>query len=230
MTVVVRRIGPAALALALSFSLAACGGGDKDETPKPKETGSQSGSPSASATSTGDASGMTMWGAALGFGEPARFAWKPRRKIDGVAEVAVTGVRQVSMTEFSGFKLDDAMRKSTPYYVAVKVTNIGDSDLRGVELPLFLDNGSDVLHPPANITGKFKPCGNRVLPDEFQPNATTDLCLVFLAGEGTTLQGVALQTSDSPEPITWTGEVEKPAKGKKGKGAKKKGADAPQGD
>lgn len=224
------RLAPAVLALALSFSLTACGGDDEDDKAKSDKETSQA--PSTAATSSGDASGMTVWGAELGFGEPARFTWKPRRKIDGVAEVTVTGVRQVTMAEFAGFKLDDAMRKSTPYYVSVKVTNIGDSDLARVELPLFLDNGSDVLHPPANITGKFKPCGNRVLPDEFQPNASADLCLVFLAGEGTSLRAVALQTSDSPQSITWTGEVEQPAKRdkKKGKGATKKGAEEPTGD
>ncbi|MFS3128809.1 hypothetical protein ACLM5J_10440 [Nocardioides sp. Bht2] len=216
------RLVPAALALVLSFSLVACGGDDKEKKAEPKAETSQ---PSATdgATPTQDASGMTVWGATLAFGDAARFTWKPRRKIDGVVEVAVSSVKQVTMDQFSGFKLDDAMRKSTPYFVTVKATNIGDSDLGGIELPLFLDNGSDVLHPPANIAGKFKPCGNSALPDEFQPNATADLCLVFLAVPETSMRAVALQTTESPQPITWTGAIEKPAKKGK-KGAKKKGA------
>lgn len=219
-----RRSAPAAIALLLV--VAGCGLGNDEE--KGDATPSTDPTPSVQATTGGVGDGddeTTPWGTALGYGEAARFEWSPKADLDGTVEVRVDAVERAKIQAFSGFKLDEAMRASTPYYARVSVTNLGETDLGGVELPLFLDNGTDVLYPPANITASFKPCPNRVLPESFGAGESAQLCLVFLAGEGTTLRAVALQTAESTDQIEWTGPLSKPGEsGKKGKQDGKKGS------
>ena len=107
------------------------------------------------------------------------------------------------------------MKKSTPYYVHVKVKNTGNTNLAGVELPIFLDNGSDVLFPSARITSSFKPCPTQALPKKFTEGKKAKLCLVFLAAAKTKLEAIAMRPTEQTEPITWTGKITTPAKPKK---------------
>ena len=120
------------------------------------------------------------------------------------------------MKDFAAFKLDKAMKASTPYYVHVKVKNNAATNLSGVELPIFLDNGSDVLFPSARITSSFKPCPSQPLPEKFTKGKKADLCLVFLAAPKTKLEAIAMRPTEQTEPITWTGKITKPAAAKKG--------------
>ena len=84
-----------------------------------------------------------------------------------MAKLSVDKLTQVPIQTFAGFQLNDAMRRSTPYYVNVTIENTGNTDLAGTLPPLYLDNGTDVLHPPADITSAFKPCPSRPLPEKF---------------------------------------------------------------
>ena len=119
------------------------------------------------------------------------------------------------MKDFAGFQLNPAVKASTPYYVQIAVENLGESDLSGVGLPVYLDNGSDVLIPAAAINSAFKPCPSRPLPAKFVKGQKANLCLVFLAPQGTSLKVIALRPSEAQEPITWTGAITNPVPPKK---------------
>ena len=111
----------------------------------------------------------------LALGEVAPLSWQPKADLKGDVDVSVDRLdRQVSRTS-PRFKLDKAMKTSTPYYVHVKVKNTGNTNLAGVELPIFLDNGSDVLVPLGPVTSSFKPCPSQPRPRS-SPRARRPSC------------------------------------------------------
>ncbi|MDP2774697.1 MAG: hypothetical protein Q8O61_14185, partial [Nocardioides sp.] len=62
-------------------------------------------------------------------------------------------------------------------------------------------------------------------PKKFGPGASSQVCLVFLAPEGSQLEAVSFRPSQDFNPITWTGTITKPLpdRPKKSKGTKSKG-------
>lgn len=209
-----RTVRVSSVLLAAALALSACGGGEDDAG------GSEESSSPSATQSSGDAT--TDPGTSLDFGETATVTWQPKKDLEGTVDVTVQGATLAPKGDFAGFTMDKAMRKSTAYYVKVRAKNTGKTNLGGFELPVFLDNGTDVLFPPAKFASSFKPCTGRDLPDKFGPGKSARLCLVFLAGEGTTLQSVSLRADEDEATIDWSGKVTKPGKAaKKGKGAMK---------
>ncbi|WP_110205209.1 hypothetical protein [Nocardioides daejeonensis] len=212
------RIG--ALVLASTLVLSACSlGSDKDDKKKDKET---SGEPTAQGTPDVGDNGMTAWGADLEFGETARVPWAPKQKLKGAVEITVTRVEQVPMKAFEVFKLTDDQKKGSGYYVRATAVNVGNADLGGFALPLWLDDGSDVIYPPVNIPSAFKPCSDRVLPEKFAPGDKAKVCMVFLSGPGQQLRSIALQPAEGIDQIDWTGSLSQPTKPGAKKGKKQK--------
>jgi hypothetical protein len=218
----VSRLAPVALVAALVLS--GCGGGDDGDSAADNPS-SDGGSSSSSATDGGSASssgGSTSADATpqpgdeLALGESAPLRWDPKENLQGDVDVTVERIDKSTMKDFAAFKLDKALKASTPYYVHVKVKNNAATNLSGVELPIFLDNGSDVLFPSARITSAFKPCPTRPLPEKFTKGKKADLCLVFLAAPKTKLEGIAMRPTEQTDPITWTGKITKAAAAKKG--------------
>jgi hypothetical protein len=205
------------LALVAALALSGCGGDDGGDDGSGGST--RAGGDSTISTNGPDGDGSTgpQPGDELALGEAAPLAWQPKQGLDGQVEVSVDRMDQSTMKDFSAFKLDRAMKRSTPYYVHVSVENTGTANLSGVELPIFLDNGSDVLFPSARITSSFEPCPSRPLPKGFTEGKRAKLCLVFLAAEKTKLQAIAMRPTDDVEPVTWTGDVTRPAQPKKQK-------------
>ena len=208
----------ASLALVAVLALSGCGGDDGGD--------GSGGSTSAGGDSTistsgpSDSEGTPEPGSELALGETAPLTWQPKAGLEGQVDVSVDRLDRTTMKEFSSFKLDRAMQRSTPYFVHVTVKNTGTSNLSGVELPLFLDNGSDVLFPPARITSSFKPCPSQPLPQRFTEGKRARLCLVFLAAEKTRLQAIAMRPTEDTESITWTGKITRPAQPRKKDDAK----------
>ena len=115
------------------------------------------------------------------------------------------------MEDFDDFILDEEAKQSTPYYVDAEVENIGKSDLgRAWTPPLYLVNGKDVLVRASRLQGRFAPCAAKPLPRKFKPEASTEVCLVFLVANHGTLRSVSFRPRPEYEPISWTGTVAKP--------------------
>ena len=211
------RLAPLALVAALALS--GCGGDDGGEG-----TGGSTSAGGDSTISTngpdGDGSQAPKPGDQLALGDSAPLTWSPKQGVEGEVDVTVNRLDRATMKDFSAFKLDRAMKRSTPYYVHVTVKNTGTANLSGVELPLFLDNGSDVLFPAARITSSFKPCPSQPLPKQFTEGKRARQCLVFLAAEKTKLQAIAMRPTEDTEPITWTGKITRPVQAKQKAAAK----------
>lgn len=195
--------------LGLALATAACGGDDPEtaSTPAPSEPGLE--------LPTGDVevpegTALTEAGTTLDFGEAATVAYQAGRGRGSVVDLTVLGVRTGRVQDLAAFQLDAATRASTPYYVRVRVANVGTGDLARAGVPLFAVDGDDTLIQASSFTTSFEPCPSTPLPARFGPGARTTTCLVYLAPDGGELTAMSYRPQQRYEAITWTGEVQPP--------------------
>ena len=165
--------------------------------------------PTSGGSTTGESSPQdtTAPGTELDLGDAATVAWRPASDPEGALELTVEAVRQGRMADFDGLVASGAVEGARPYYVEVRVTNAGDTDLGGLDVPLYLLDTSDTLGPPWAFAEPFRPCRSRPLPKSFGPGDSAGMCLVFLARAGSTYAAMAFQPTPDQEPVTWTGEA-----------------------
>lgn len=193
--------------VALALTTAACGGDDEPQEPAATEA-----SPSV-ALPTGDVEvpegvELTPSGTSLDFRETATVAYEAGRGRGSVLGLTVLGAQEGRVRDLSAFQLDDVTRASTPYYVRVRVANLGEEDLGGTAVPLFAVDGRDTLVQPSSFTAEFARCPSTPLPESFAPDDTVTRCLVYLLPDAGTLEAVSYRPLQSFEAITWTGDVE----------------------
>jgi hypothetical protein len=162
----------------------------------------------------------TAPGTRLTFGEPATLVWQPTATLTGAVELSVESVAEQAPSVFEGWQVDDAMAASRPYFVSVSLANVGESDLAGQAVPLYLRDDAGRLGEPWTLGGDFTPCQSGPLPTPFGPDDSADLCLVYLAPDGARVQDMVFEPTEGYDPIVWTGEVAEPAT-KKDKASKK---------
>ena len=156
-----------------------------------------------------DPADATEPGSELDLGDTATVAWRPASDLEGVLELSVDRVREADTADFDGLVAPGAVEGARPYYVDVTVANAGDSDLGGLDVPLYLHDDSDSLGPPWAFTEPFRPCRSRPLPASFAPGDTHRTCLVFFARAGSAYDSMVFQPTPDREAIAWTGEAEK---------------------
>ncbi|GAB2458830.1 hypothetical protein GCM10027062_43380 [Nocardioides hungaricus] len=163
---------------------------------------------------------LTAPGSQLAVGDHAVVAYQPRQGLIGALDIQVRRLERVPIGDLSAWQLSAAQQKSTPYYVSARIENVGDTDLGGREVPLYIVNDDNVLVEPTPFASSFKPCPSTPFPKRFKPGASVRSCLVFLAPDKGRLVAVSFRPDETFNPITWTGDIEKPQKPKKGKGKK----------
>lgn len=211
-----------ALGLAASMALAACSG-DDSETPEPQ---SQQEAPSASESSPpyldvpADVE-LTAQGTELEVGEPATVAYEPRQGMIGALDIKVTSLERAGFSLFEGFELTKKTRKTAPYFVRARVTNVGETNLGERPVPLYMVDGENRLIEASVFGGEFKPCDGSTFPKRFRNGDSVKVCLVYLAPDKGDLTAVSFRPSQDFNPVTWTGEVGK-AGAKETKKAKNK--------
>jgi len=222
-----------ATVLAGALLLGGCSG---DDSKTPASTGS--GSPSAGSSSGGSAAApylpvpdgveLTPQGTQLGVGNEAVVAYEPRQGTVGVLDIRVTSLEKTTFKKsFQGWQLDKRTLSTTPYFVHAQVRNVGDSDLGGRPVPLYIVDGDNTLIEPSTFASSFKPCPSQPFPKKFGSGAHLLTCLVYLAPKHGDLTAVSFRPSQEFNPITWTGEVTeapapKPDAGHKSSGGKNK--------
>lgn len=204
------------LTLASSLVLAGCSGdGDSPE-------GEESQDPTASEAAEAylpvpEGVELTAQGSTLEVGETATVAYEPRQEKVGVLDIEVTSLEKASFDLFVGWELTKQTRSATPYFVRATVTNVGDSNLGGRPVPLYLVDGENRLVESSIFTGSFKPCDDASFPKKFAAGDRLRACMVYLAPDKGELTAVSFRPTQEFNPITWTGEVEPAAGTRDGK-------------
>ena len=185
-----------------ALALSACGGGDGEKpTTKPSVT-----LPTANVSVPAGVT-LTKAGTQLKFGDKATVAYEPNAQRNTVLELTVTGATQGSIDDLSAYVLDERTKASTPYYVNVSLTNVGDGDVGQTPIPLWAVDNDNTLIQASSFTNSFTRCPSTPLPTSFAPSATENACLVFLVPDHGTLTGLSFRPLQAVAPIVWTGTV-----------------------
>jgi hypothetical protein len=152
---------------------------------------------------------LTDPGAELAFGDSASVVYEVDRR-GTVLDLTVKKATRGSLKDFSAYVLNAYTKKSTPYYVNVTVENVGQGGLGAADIPLWGVDANDTLLPAASFTTDFAKCESKPLPRRFQPRASVDTCLVYLAPNKGTLTAVSFRPTQQFDPIVWKGAVVTP--------------------
>jgi len=196
------------LAVLVVAALALTGCGEKEKEPTTESTLPKAAEQTAVPVPTGVT--LTEYGTELEFGQAAVVAYTPNAKKRTILEITVNSVKQVSVDEFSAYRLEDRTKKSTPYFVKVTVKNVGEGDVGQTPIPLYLaDNRTPpVLINPSTFDGvPFAKCPSPRLSASFGPGDSMDACLVYLAPDGGRISAMSFRAIQEFAPILWDGEV-----------------------
>ncbi|MDR7251045.1 hypothetical protein J2X46_000017 [Nocardioides sp. BE266] len=197
------------LTTVLALSLAGCAGSEPEADDEPT---------SAATTAVDEG---TAPGTDLAYGDSATLVWKPTSELTGELELSVDAVAEQRRSVFDGWTTDEAMETARPYFVTVRVTNAGESDLGGQVVPLYLRDDRGTLGAPWTLGGDFTACQSGPLPAPFASGESAELCLVYLAPDGAKVEDLVFEPTEGYDPISWTGDVATPAKQKPRTGRKR---------
>jgi hypothetical protein len=158
---------------------------------------------------------LTSPGTVLTLGEAAKVSWQPNQKQVGVLKLAVTKLERVPISAFHDWRLDPATRKSTPYFVQTKVTNLGKSNLSHVPVPLYLLDRRNTLLQASTFRAQFPACPSTPLPAKFTHGKKASVCLVYFAPDHGKLSAISFRPTQDFDAITWHGPLTKPSKHQK---------------
>jgi hypothetical protein len=204
------RITAWAIAAVAVPGLAACSGtstGSSPASPGSSATGSTSSSTPSQASSQpaaqGQAAGsgsLTPPGAHLAFGGPATVGWVPPSQDTGTGahrgiklRVTVVSIQKGTMADFRNVQLNGTERKSTPYYVQLRVTALSstpppkDSD-PAITFTAIDDRGQQ--QQSITFLGTFSRCDDPMPPKQFVSGKTYETCLAYLIPGGGSIQKV----------------------------------------
>jgi hypothetical protein len=160
---------------------------------------------------------ITPPGTKLSFGQTATVAYEPNTQRKTVLQLTVTRVQQGRISDLAAYVLDRQARRSTPYYVHVKVRNAGTGDVGHTDVPVWLVDQDNTLIHASGFTNRFAACPSTSLPAKFGPGASEDACLLYLVPDHGHVTAMSFRPLQRYAPITWTGQVSQPKAHRPGK-------------
>ena len=130
----------------------------------------------------------------------------------GVLNVKVRKVVEADIKALQNWQLDAAGRGSSLYYVTMTVANVGDQDLSGQRIPLYVLDGANALVESSAFKKEFKPCPSPALPDGFVTGEKVTVCQAYLVPKRGEVDAVTFRPTEKFNPITWVGKVTEPEK------------------
>lgn len=183
----------------------ATGGGNQPTATATAPASSAPASPSAAAAG---ANGLTPPGTHLGFGTAATVGWVPPTLDTGTGahkglklQVTVESIQKGTIADFTNIDLNAAEKKSTPYYVRVRLTALGnvappkDND-PALTFTAIDDRGQE--QDNITILGTFQRCDDPSPPTSFANGKSYQSCLTYLIPGGGSIKSV--EWKDGPAP------------------------------
>ena len=195
-----RRRGLLGVPVAVALLLSGCSGDGSDEPTGESTT-------AADYLPVPDDVELTELGSELELGDTATVAWEPDQKTVGVLDLTVTRMERASFKQFVGWNITEKTRQYTPYFLHAKATNVGETDLGGVRVPLYGVDGDNLLLEAWEFPSTFKPGPSEDLPAKFRPDDSTTTCLLVMAPDRGELVATSFRPVEEFAPIVWTGEV-----------------------
>lgn len=192
------------LTAAMALVLTGCGGNGENPDGDAAPTGTPSAEPYLPVP---DGVELTPQGSELAVGETGTVAYELSQGKVGALEITVTSLEKASFDLFVGWELTKDIRKTAPYFVRAKVTNVGENDLGKRPVPLYAVDGENRLIESSLFTGSFKPCDDASFPKRFKTGDTLKACMVYLAPGKGDLTAASFRPSQEFDPIVWTGEL-----------------------
>jgi len=195
------------------LALAGCGGSTKTvtqrvATPPAATTTAAETATTDAATPAATSGGLTPMGSTLKIGDPALIAYDDATN-HKKSRIQVTPVKieKGTIDDFKNIDLDGKQKTSTPYYVTMKVKNVGKGDLSGTDPASFIDGVDDRGQEQSNIIffGTFDRC-NSDKAKSLKPGESYSSCLAYLIAGGGSIVGmrwVHFDEKTSKSDINW---------------------------
>ncbi len=216
-TVHKRRIVFAASAVALGLGLSACNGDDGESAAKESPAASASASAPASSEPSSEsptddsgnggeapAGDVTAPGTKLKTGDRAVLPFRYTSDKQGTIAVTVTAIEKGAESDMAAF--GDKAKGMTPYFIKMKVENVGGTDLSYASLKLdgVLDGGAGTgVILMGDIPGK---CDRETAPRDFTTKGATYETCSLAATKTAPVTGAEYDEGDtySDNPVVWT--------------------------
>ena len=122
------------------------------------------------------------------FGTPAIVDYEPggSPKPTYRLQLTVLGIKKGSQTELDGVELEKSEQGKTPYYVTLRIQNIGSGDAAAEEnqpaaaFQAIDDRGQQGQE--LTVLGNFRPCPNVNQPKQFTRGVTYQTCVIYMVG------------------------------------------------
>ena len=226
------RIAAWAIAAVAVPGLAACSGTSSGSSPASPSTSAAAGTsspvqspassqPAAQGRTAGSGS-LTPPGTHLALGGPATVGWVPPSQDLGTGahkgiklQVTVVSIQKGTMADFRNVELNGNQRRSTPYYVQLRVTALSNASVPKDSDPAITftaidDRGQE--QQSITFLGTFSRCDDPTPPKQFVSGKTYQSCLAYLIPGGGSIQkvqwdnGPAAANAVTPyfdRPIVW---------------------------
>jgi hypothetical protein len=226
------RIAAWAIAAVAVPGLAACSGSSPASSGSSPTASSSAGTSSPAQSPTGSQSAaqgqtagsgsLTPPGTHLAFGGPATVGWVPPSQDLGTGahkgiklQVTVVSIQKGTMADFRNVELNGNQRRSTPYYVQLRVTALSNASVPKDSDPAITftaidDRGQE--QQSITFLGTFSRCDDPTPPKQFVSGKTYQSCLAYLIPGGGSIQkvqwdnGPAAANAVTPyfdRPIVW---------------------------
>jgi hypothetical protein len=179
-------------------ALVLCGCGGSTKTVTERVTAPAAATTTTEATTTEAATpaatsgGLTPLGSTLKIGDPAVIAYddSSNHKKSRI-EVTPVKIEKGTIDDFKNIDIEGKEKTATPYYVTMKVRNVGKGDLSGTDPASYIDGIDDRGQEQNNIIffGTFDRCDSDKAKS-LKPGESYSSCLAYLIAGGGSIVGM----------------------------------------
>ncbi len=195
------------------LALSGCGGSTKTVTEQVTAPAAETAAATTEASATTEApatesSGLTAMGTTLKVGQPAVIAYddSSNHKKSRI-QVTPQKIQKGTIDDFKNIDLEGKEKTSTPYYVTMRVKNVGKGDLSGTDPASYIDGIDDRGQEQNEIIffGNFDRC-NSDKAKSLKPGESYSSCLAYLIAGGGSIVGmrwIAFDEKSGKANIDW---------------------------